>query len=299
MNTGQLMAQRLIAANQSMEIINNIKDLKLFITTLKTKHMKIGFVPTMGFLHEGHLSLMKKARADNNFLAISIFVNPIQFGTGEDYAEYPRDMERDIELAGATDCGLIFAPPVREMYPTGYSTFVEVENLAGTLCGISRPDHFRGVTTVVTKLFNLVCPDRAYFGQKDAQQAIILRRMVKDLNMNPEVVILPTIREIDGLAMSSRNKYLGIEERKEAALIYKSLTETEELIKKGITDPKELIYNIKAILTYAKTGIVDYIEIVDLEKLQPVEKITGRCLVAIAMKFGITRLIDNIIVEAE
>jgi len=282
-----------------MEIIETIKDLKIYINDLQKKQVKIGFVPTMGFLHEGHLSLMRKARADNDFLAISIFVNPIQFGAGEDYAEYPRDLERDIELAESTDCGLIFVPPVREMYPTGYSTFVTVENLTNTLCGISRPDHFRGVSTIVTKLFNLVCPDRAYFGQKDAQQAIILKRMTSDLNMGLELIILPTIRESDGLAMSSRNKYLGVEERKEATLIYKSLVETEELIRKGMTDPKELIYNIKAILSYAKTGIIDYIEIVDSEKLQPVEKVAGRCLVAIAMKFGITRLIDNIIVEAE
>ena len=178
-----------------MLVIEEISALKKKIREIKRRGLSIGFVPTMGFLHEGHLSLMKKAKSENDFLVISIFVNPMQFGPGEDYDEYPRDLERDKIKAASVGCDLIFSPSVKEMYPPGFATFVEVENLTNGLCGASRPGHFRGVTTVVTKLFNLVCPDRTYFGQKDAQQAMILKKMVEDLNMDLEFIILPTVRE--------------------------------------------------------------------------------------------------------
>jgi len=279
-----------------LQLVTEIASLKKIIDEKKEAGLSIGFVPTMGFLHEGHLSLMRRAKAENDFMAISIFVNPLQFGAGEDYDEYPRDLERDQALAEMVGCDLIFHPSVREMYPAGYATFVKVEKLTEGLCGASRPGHFLGVTTVVTKLFNLVRPDRAYFGQKDAQQAFVIKKMVEDLNMNLEVIILPTVREPDGLAMSSRNKYLTPEQRKEAVVLYKSLKEAEKLIKKGETEAKTIKDSIFHIISQAPQAKVDYIEIVDTEELRPVYEIQGECLIAIAVKFGRTRLIDNILV---
>ncbi len=214
-----------------MLLVTEISSLKCIIEEKKQKGSSIGLVPTMGFLHEGHLSLIRTAKAENDFVVGSIFVNPLQFGAGEDYEEYPRDLERDTKLANSAGCDLIFSPAVKEMYPPGYATFIQVEKLTEGLCGASRPGHFVGVTTVVAKLFNLVQPDRAYFGQKDAQQAFVLIKMVEDLNMNLDVVVLPTVREPDGLAMSSRNKYLTPDQRKEATVIYRSLRKAEEQIR--------------------------------------------------------------------
>lgn len=280
-----------------MQIVQDIASLKKIVKEVKKRGLSIGFVPTMGFLHEGHLSLMRAAKTENDFMAISIFVNPLQFGKGEDYEEYPRDLERDQELAASVGCDLIFSPPVKEMYPPGFSTFVEVEKLTEGLCGASRPGHFRGVTTVVTKLFHLVEPDRVYFGQKDAQQAFVLKRMVQDLNFDLEFIILPTVREEDGLAMSSRNKYLNPEERKEATIIFNSLKEAETLIKKGVRDAEAIKKAMAEKISSAKNCVVDYIEIVDTADLRPVRLLKGRCLLAVAVKLGKTRLIDNIIVE--
>jgi pantoate--beta-alanine ligase len=251
----------------------------------------------MGFLHEGHLSLMKKAKSENDFLVISIFVNPMQFGPGEDYDEYPRDLERDKIKAASVGCDLIFSPSVKEMYPPGFATFVEVENLTNGLCGASRPGHFRGVTTVVTKLFNLVCPDRTYFGQKDAQQAMILKKMVEDLNMDLEFIILPTVREKDGLAMSSRNKYLSSEDRKQALVIYESLLEAKKLVEKGEREAEKVKQLILQIISRAQNAKPDYVEIVDAHELFPLSILEGKCLIAVAVKFGNTRLIDNIVLE--
>jgi pantoate--beta-alanine ligase len=280
-----------------LQVIEDIAALQNLIREVKKKRLSIGLVPTMGFLHEGHLSLMRAAKAENDFIVTSIFVNPLQFGVGEDYAEYPRDLERDQKLAAATGCDLLFSPPVREMYPPGYATFVEVERLTDSLCGFSRPGHFRGVTTVVTKLFNLVCPDRAYFGQKDAQQAFVLKKMVVDLNMNLQLMIRPTVREADGLAMSSRNKYLTPEQRREAVVLFKSLKEAEEQIAGGKREPETIKETINQRISTAKEACLDYVEIVDTDELCPVSTIAGKCLIAVAVRFGQTRLIDNVIVE--
>jgi len=271
--------------------------LKTIIREVKEQGKLIGLVPTMGCLHQGHLSLLEAAREECDFTVMSIFVNPIQFGHGEDYEEYPRDLERDSRLAGAYGCDVIFSPPVKEMYPPGYSTFVHVEGLTAGLCGASRPGHFRGVTTVVTKLFNLVRPGRAYFGQKDAQQALVLKKMAGDLNMNLEIVILPVVREEDGLAMSSRNSYLSPEQRKQAAVIYKSLQAAEKMILSGVIDGEEIKKAVEAVISGADLARIDYVEIVETGELQPLSVLEGQCLIAVAVKFGATRLIDNIIVE--
>ena len=278
-----------------MQIVTKIDDLKSIINEVKKKGQTIGFVPTMGFLHEGHLSLMRIAKSENDFAVMSIYVNPMQFGVGEDFESYPRDMERDKELAESAGCDLIFAPDSQEMYPPGFAAFVDVDRLTGTLCGASRPGHFRGVCTVVNKLFNLVSPHKAYFGQKDAQQALVLRKMVRDLNMDLELIILPTIREPDGLAMSSRNKYLSSSERKEAVILSKSLFMAQEVINAGERDVSAIKKKIGELISTADGAVVDYIEIVDTEELQPLPALKKECLIALAVKFGTTRLIDNII----
>ncbi|MDO9533820.1 MAG: pantoate--beta-alanine ligase [Bacillota bacterium] len=280
-----------------MQIIQELTLLKKIIKDVKKDGLSIGFVPTMGFLHEGHLSLMRTAKAENDFMVMSIFVNPLQFGVGEDYEDYPRDLERDEKLARSVGCDLMFLPSAKEMYPAGYATFVKVEKLTERLCGASRPGHFIGVTTVVAKLFNLVSPDRAYFGQKDAQQAFVLRKMVQDLNMDLNLIILPTTRESDGLAMSSRNKYLTFEQRKNSVVIIESLKMAEELADQGVRNVEEIKKAIYEKISKAKDARIDYLEIVDTEKLLPLTEIKGQCLIAAAVKFGKTRLIDNIILE--
>lgn len=280
-----------------MQVVTKLDTIKETIKEIKKKGMTVGFVPTMGFLHEGHLSLVRTASEETDFVVMSIFVNPLQFGVGEDFERYPRDLERDKKLADSAGCDLLFVPASREMYPPGYATFVHVDRLTEGLCGASRPGHFRGVTTVVTKLFNLVSPHKAYFGQKDAQQALVLKKMVLDLNMDLDLVILPTVREPDGLAMSSRNKYLTSEERKEAPVLYRSLLMAQELIWHGERDPQVIKKNMEDLIRSARGVVVDYLEIVDTEELKPLELIKGQCLVAVAVKFGATRLIDNIFVE--
>ncbi len=280
-----------------MQVVRELDVVKEIIRDLKNKGMTVGFVPTMGFLHEGHLSLVRTAKSENDFVVISIFVNPLQFGVGEDFERYPRDLERDRELADSAGCDLIFVPAAKDMYPPGYATFVDVDRLTEGLCGASRPGHFRGVTTVVAKLFNLVSPHKAYFGQKDAQQALVLKKMVQDLNMDLDLFILPTVREADGLAMSSRNKYLNSGEREEAPVLYKSLLLARELVARGERDPLIIGKNMEDLICSARGAVVDYLEIVDTEELKPLKSIKGRCLVAVAVKFGTTRLIDNIFVE--
>ncbi len=280
-----------------MQVVGELRSIKEIIREVKKKEMTVGFVPTMGFLHEGHLSLVREAKAENDFVVVSIFVNPLQFGAGEDFERYPRDLERDKELAAASGCDLLFVPAAKDMYQQGFATSVDVARLTAGLCGASRPGHFRGVTTVVTKLFNLVCPHRAYFGQKDAQQALVLRRMIRDLNMDLDLIILPTVREADGLAMSSRNKYLSIGERKEAPVLYKSLLLARELIDHGERDAKVIRKSMEDLICSARGAVLDYLEIVDTDELKSLELIDGKCLVAVAVKFGTTRLIDNIFVE--
>ena len=278
-----------------MKIIKTIAEMRDVIRRLKKDNKSIVLVPTMGCFHEGHTSLMREARKKCDALVVSIFVNRTQFGTGEDYEHYPRDLKRDADLAEMEKVDFIFAPDAEEMYPSGYASFVEVEGLSKIMCGKTRPIHFRGVTTIVMKLFNLIQPDTAYFGQKDAQQAVIIRKMVSDLNMNVEIRILPIVREEDGLAMSSRNKYLNDEERKTATILYRALLRVKEKIAKGKRNAGEISEIVTKMLESERLARLDYITIVDPENLHEIDIIDGPVLIAIAVWFGKTRLIDNII----
>lgn len=280
-----------------MIIINTIKELKDIIKNYKKQNKTIGFVPTMGYLHEGHLSLIRAAKKENDFVVVSIFVNPTQFGIGEDFEAYPRDLDRDAKLSEAAGADVIFHPSISEMYPEKYQTFVEVVEITNKLCGISRPTHFKGVTTVVNKLFNIVEPDKAYFGQKDAQQVVVIQKMVKDLNMNVEIISCPIVREEDGLAMSSRNTYLNSEERKAALILSKSLFAARDMINKGCTDAMEIKEAIIKMISSEPLAVIDYVEIVDALNLNDIATLKSRVLIALAVKIGKTRLIDNIQVE--
>lgn len=261
---------------------------------LKKQGKTIGLVPTMGYLHEGHISLVRRSAKENDFTVASIFVNPAQFGPKEDFKKYPRDFKRDKSILKEAGVDALFYPEAEEMYPDPYYTYVRVEDLGDTLCGKSRPGHFKGVATVVAKLFNIVKPDIAYFGQKDAQQALIIGEMAKDLNMDLKVRTMPTIREKDGLAMSSRNAYLGASERKDAAVLYKSLLAAKRMINKGGRSPQKIINNMRALIKQKKSAMIDYAEIVDAATLKPVKKISGDILIALAVRIGNTRLIDNL-----
>lgn len=255
---------------------------------------RVGLVPTMGYLHEGHLSLVRRAREENGFVVVSIFVNPTQFAPGEDLDRYPRDLERDLDMADAAGADVVFHPEVREMYAPDHCTWVEVEKLTERLCGASRPGHFRGVTTVVTKLFGTVTPDTAYFGQKDAQQALIIRRMTEDLDLGAEIEVCATVRESDGLAMSSRNAYLSPEERRQAPALRRALLEAATAIEAGERDPAVARTAFHASLAEAPLAQLDYLEIVSTSDLAPVATIQAEVLVAAAVWFGDTRLIDNV-----
>jgi pantoate--beta-alanine ligase len=255
----------------------------------------VGFVPTMGYLHEGHLVLVRQARAENALVAVSIFVNPTQFGPKEDFKQYPRDPERDLALLEGEGTDVVFMPPVEEIYPPGFDSWVEVGRLARRLEGASRPGHFRGVATVVARLFELVRPDRAYFGQKDAQQLIVIRQMVADLDMNLEVVAVPTVREADGLAMSSRNTYLNPEERKQAAVLYQALTLAQRLYGEGERDAETIRRQMTVLIQQQPSADIDYISIADAETLEELDVVKPLALVSMAVKIGKTRLIDNIV----
>lgn len=280
-----------------MKIVDTIPRMSTFSKILKKEGKTIGFVPTMGYLHEGHLSLVRITKKHTDVVVVSIFVNPMQFGPGEDYEKYPRDFKRDEELARNAGADVIFYPKEKEMYPEGYATYVNVERLSDVLCGRARPGHFRGVTTVVTKLFGIVKPDIAYFGQKDAQQAIIIKKMAQDLNMGVEIKILPTVRDPDGLAMSSRNVYLSGEEKKDAVCLYQSLKRAEELIDKGERDSKKIIKAMEDVIKTKPAARIDYISIVDTKELEELKAVSGEALIALAVFVGVTRLIDNIIVH--
>lgn len=279
-----------------MRLVQTINEMKRLSKEAIDKGKTIGFVPTMGYLHEGHLSLVKKAREDNDIVVVSIFVNPTQFGPNEDFNRYPRDLERDLRLLEPLNVDYVFYPSVEEMYPKNYSVYVDEVELSKYLCGAKRPGHFRGVCTVVTKLFNIVKPTRAYFGQKDAQQFRILRRMVQNLNMDIEMIEMPIVRESDGLAMSSRNVYLNEEERKEATRLHKSLLKAKELIESGERDVSKIKNLMLEILNHPLLKI-DYVEIVDEETLKPIEKIEGKVIIALAVFVGKARLIDNMIIN--
>ena len=261
------------------------------------EHGKVGLVPTMGYLHEGHLSLVRLARKENSLVVVSIFVNPSQFGPGEDLASYPRDTDRDLRLLKKEGTDLIFAPAAKEMYPPGFNTWVDIEHLTELLEGNSRPGHFRGVATVVAKLFNIVQPDRAYFGQKDAQQALVIKKMVAELNMNLEIVVGKTIRESDGLAMSSRNSYLNLEERQSATVLYKSLSLAKQLCQDGETGADALRREMQLLIQQQPAAEIDYISIADASTLEELKVIDRPALASLAVRIGKTRLIDNILLE--
>lgn len=281
-----------------MARVSTILGLKGALEQVRGEGRSVGLVPTMGALHEGHLSLMRRAREENDFVVVTLFVNPTQFGPQEDLARYPRDLERDMALTKEAGGDLLFAPAPEEMYLPGHCTWVEVEALSEGLCGASRPGHFRGVCTVVTKLFNLCRPDRAYFGQKDAQQLAIIRRMARDLNQGVEIVGCAIVREADGLALSSRNVYLTAEERAQAVVLSRALRAAEAEVAAGERDTAGLLETMRSVLNTADLGQIEYIAIVDGAELTPVQKVEGECLAALAVRFGTTRLIDNTILRA-
>ena len=274
-----------------MKIVDTIADMKQLRQYIAGP---VGFVPTMGYLHEGHLFLVKQAKAENPTVAVSIFVNPAQFGPKEDFSRYPRDIPRDLAMLEKAGADIVFMPPVAEMYPPGFNSWVDVEKVTERLEGASRPGHFRGVTTVVAKLFNIVQPTRAYFGQKDAQQALVIRKIVADLNMNLEVITLPTVREPDGLAMSSRNTYLSPEGRKAAVVLYRSLTLAQQLYARGERDAEKIRQEMLALIKKEPLATVDYVSIADAETLDELDTISPPALVSMAVKIGKTRLIDNV-----
>ena len=280
-----------------MKIIHSIKEMSDFSKKTHLKGQGIGFVPTMGALHVGHLSLIRKARSKDDKVVVSIFVNPIQFGLKEDYRRYPRDLKLDAQLCRKEGVDVIFCPDVKQMYPGNYKTYVIVEDLSNVLCGKFRPGHFKGVATVVTKLINIVSPDVAYFGQKDAQQAIIIKKMVEDLNIAVKIKAMPTIREKDGLAMSSRNTYLHKDQRRDAVVLYQALTKALDLIRQGNRDSLDIIRKMRRLINKRRSANIQYIFIVCPQDLKPVDKIRGKVLIALAVFIGKTRLIDNIIVN--
>ena len=279
-----------------MKIIRSIKEMTGFSQKLRIKGKTIGFVPTLGALHQGHLSLIRQAAAENDIVVVSIFVNPIQFGPKENYRRYPRNLRLDARLCRREGADVIFFPDAQQMYTGNYKTYVIVQDLSDVLCGKFRTGHFKGVATVVTKLFNIVRPDMAYFGGKDAQQAIIIKKVVEDLNIPVRIKVMPTVREEDGLAMSSRNAYLNKEERRDAAVLYQALILAKNLIKQGSVDSSGIIRKMRRLINKKKSACIQYISVVKHKDLQPMDKIRGKVLVALAVWVGKTRLIDNIVI---
>ena len=279
-----------------MEVLAKTSAVKAAIEKQKSSGKSIGFVPTMGFLHEGHLSLVKESLRQTDCTVVSIFVNPTQFGPEEDLREYPRNLEKDSSLLHALGVDMVFIPENQEMYPKGFKTYVEVTDLQDKFEGQSRPGHFRGVCTIVMKFFEILNPDIAYFGQKDAQQAVIIKKMVRDLNLNVEIQVLPTVREKDGLALSSRNVYLTKDQRKAALCLVKSLWEAGRLLETGERDSNVIKKAMKRLIAAEVLANLDYIAIVDLDNLEPLDKIKGEALIAAAVYFGKVRLIDNMLV---
>jgi pantoate--beta-alanine ligase len=280
-----------------MQTISSITSMQAFARRARAEGKTIALVPTMGFFHKGHVSLMKEGRRRGDYLVISIFVNPTQFGVGEDFEAYPRDMARDQKMAQEAGVDVIFAPEAAEMYPSGYQTYVNVEGVTQNLCGISRPTHFRGVTTVVCKLFCIVHPDCAIFGEKDFQQLVAIRQMVSDLNLDLEIVGMPIYREEDGLAMSSRNRYLTPDERKAALCIINSLRRAQALFDAGEREGGEIVGEVKNSIEAEPLSRIDYIKICDVSDLQDIDQITRRAVLAVAVNVGRARLIDNVILD--
>ena len=280
-----------------MKVVHTIKEVREIVKEWKKEGLSVGFVPTMGYLHEGHKSLILKSVSQNDRTVVSDFVNPTQFGPTEDLARYPRDLKRDSELVESAGADLLFNPEPSEMYPPHFTTTVNTTEVTEHLCGARRPVHFGGVCQVLTKLFNIVTPDRAYFGQKDAQQLAVVRRFVRDLNFDIEIIGCPIVREDDGLAKSSRNTYLSPEERKAAVILYKSLKAGKALIEAGERSSKKAIDEITKVLNTEPLAKVDYVSVVDNINIQPIDTIKGEVLVAIAVYIGTTREIDNFIIE--
>ncbi|MBU1185455.1 MAG: pantoate--beta-alanine ligase [Acidobacteria bacterium] len=276
-----------------MNIIHSIEEMKAEIHEFRKKGKSIGCVPTMGSLHEGHLSLVRQSLQTTDRTVVTIFINPAQFAPGEDFEQYPRDYDRDIGLLEREGVDIVFLPDMKDIYPPGYKTYVEVHDLQERLCGLSRPTFFRGVCTIVLKLFNIITPDRAFFGQKDAQQAIILQRMVRDLNLDILIEVLPIVRDADGLALSSRNAYLKDNERKAALTLSRSLRLAEKMIAEGERSAEKIREEMIALIQSVQGTRIDYIEIVDSEELLPLETLKSRVLVSLAVFIGRTRLIDN------
>jgi pantoate--beta-alanine ligase len=283
-----------------MLIIENIADMQKALESVRASGKSIGFVPTMGYLHAGHMSLVSRAVKENDVVVMSIFVNPTQFGPSEDFDGYPRDLARDAELAAQAGAGFIFAPEADDMYPDGYGTFVEVDGFETIgMCAAGRPGHFRGVATVVEKLLDIIRPDRAYFGQKDAQQLAVVKKMVKDLNIPVEIIGCPIVREPDGLAMSSRNVYLRPDERAAAPVVFKALTNGAELIKRGERSSAKIIDTVKRIIAGEPLGDLEYVEIRETVGFTAPDEIEGDVMIAAAVRFGRARLIDNMIVNVD
>lgn len=283
-----------------MELFTSGKELRNLLKNQKKQGASVGLVPTMGFLHEGHKSLMDRARRENDILVASVFVNPTQFGPNEDLEAYPRDIERDKEIMASAGVDYVFYPTVEEMYPKGYSTYVNVEGaLTSRMCGASRQGHFRGVATVVSKLFNLCVPDRAYFGMKDAQQVSVIQRMVEDMNFDLDVVACPIVREADGLALSSRNTYLDPQQRKDALILSKSLSRAREMIDGGEREADTIYSEMKKMIDTIEYAKIDYIEILDAKSLEPLQTLEGDVLIALAVWVGKPKLLDNIRLEVE
>ena len=288
-------SRRSVMGGQSMQIVRTMRDLRKSLNASRADGCSVGLVPTMGFLHAGHLSLIRRARQENDVVVVSVFVNPTQFAPHEDLEAYPRDMQRDTELMTAEDVDIAFFPAVEEIYPQEFGTFVTVEGtITQVLCAKSRPTHFRGVTTVVSKLFHLVAPHRAYFGQKDAQQVAVIQQMVKDLAFDLAIVVCPIVREADGLAMSSRNANLSPRHRSDAVVLSRSLKEARRMIAGGERDPAVIIRRMERYIRAVPEAEIDYVAVVDARSLADMETLKGEVLVAVAVKFGTTRLIDNL-----
>lgn len=278
-------------------IVTTVAETRRAVTDAQQRGLTVGLVPTMGALHAGHASLIRAAHKETDFVVVSIFVNPTQFGPREDLARYPRPFAQDVAACAAENVDLIFHPEAVEMYPHGHSTFVEVQGLQDALCGASRPGHFRGVATVVLQLFNIVQPDMAYFGQKDAQQARIIARMIRDLHVPVRLRVMPIVRESDGLALSSRNQYLDAEQRRQAVVLSRTLEEIRQRVEHGERDPATLVNLLAERIAATPGADLDYAAVVDELTLQPVTRLAGNILVALAVRFGATRLIDNVMLE--
>jgi pantoate--beta-alanine ligase len=273
---------------------NTISAVRQLVREARYAGKQIGLVPTMGYLHEGHISLLKAAQAECDFVVVSIFVNPLQFGPNEDFSRYPRDLERDAKMLEENGCDVLFAPSIVEMYPEPMYTHVDVPSLGESLCGASRPGHFRGVATVVSKLLNIVLPDKAYFGQKDGQQVAVIKRMVKDLNFPVDIVTVPIVREPDGLAKSSRNVYLSEDDRVHATVLYRSLVWAEDQIRSGVRDATTILDGMRRMIE-AEPGVrVDYVEAVNMQTIKPIQVLDGEIMIAVAAYVGPARLIDNL-----